>query len=69
MISVKSKKHSKLVTSFRHNGHQPFENQEKYWLPAMTDVKLLNNDYLPFKSTISSNMDSTSSDKPFTSFK
>ncbi len=53
MISVKSKKYSKLVASYRHNGHQPFENQKKYWLPAMTDVKLLNNDYLPFKSTIS----------------
>lgn len=53
MISVKSKEHSKLVTNYRHNGHQPFENQENYWLPAAVDVKLLKNDYIPFKSTIS----------------
>ena len=53
MISVKNKEHSKLITNYRHNGHQPFENQENYWLPAMTDVKLLKNDYIPFKSTIS----------------
>ena len=53
MISVKNKEYSKLITNYRHNGHQPFENQENYWLPAMTDVKLLKNDYIPFKSTIS----------------
>ena len=53
MISVKNKDHSKIITNYRHNGHQPFENQKNYWLPAMTDVKLLKRDYFPFKSTIS----------------
>ena len=53
MISVKNKDYSKIITNYRHNGHQPFENQENYWLPAMTDVKLLKGNYFPFKSTIS----------------
>lgn len=53
MISVKNKNYSKIITNYRHNGHQPFENQDNYWLPAMTDVKLLKSDYFPFKSTIS----------------
>lgn len=53
MISVKNKDYSKIITNYRHNGHQPFENQKNYWLPAMTDVKLLKRDYFPFKSTMS----------------
>tara|TARA_B100001063_G_scaffold238952_1_gene261806 strand:- start:5174 stop:6352 length:1179 start_codon:yes stop_codon:yes gene_type:complete len=53
MISVKSKEYSRLIPNYRHNGHQPFENKENYWLPAMVDVKLHNEGYFPFKSTIS----------------
>jgi len=53
MIAVRDKDLSKIITNYRHNGHQPFENQGNYWLPAMTDVKLLKRDYFPFKSTIS----------------
>jgi len=39
-IAVKDKKIAKLIPQLRHNGHCAFENQKKYWLPAMINVDI-----------------------------
>jgi dTDP-4-amino-4,6-dideoxygalactose transaminase len=39
MLVVKDPLHASLVPLLRHNGHKPFEFEQKhYWLPAMGDV-------------------------------
>jgi len=52
MISVANQEFVEKIKNYRHNGHTPFLNQSEYWLPAMVDVKLVDENVIPFKSTI-----------------
>jgi dTDP-4-amino-4,6-dideoxygalactose transaminase len=52
MITVKSKNQSLKVPSIRLNGHVQYPNKNYYWLPAMTNVDEILQDYWPFKSTM-----------------
>ncbi len=52
MISVANQEFVEKIKNYRHNGHEPFLKQSEYWLPAMVDVKLLDDNIIPFKSTI-----------------
>ncbi len=52
MISVKDEKLLDKIELYRHNGHCSFENQSEYWLPAMTNVKYVSQNFIPFKSTL-----------------
>jgi len=52
MISVNNENFFEKIKNFRHNGHTPFLNQTEYWLPAMVDVKLIDKNVIPFKSTL-----------------
>lgn len=38
VLRVASAKEAKVLPRLRHNGHVPFENQERYWQPAMVNV-------------------------------
>lgn len=38
MLLVNNKKFQKYIPGLRHNGHRPYKNKKKYWLPAMVDV-------------------------------
>lgn len=39
-LTVKSEEFAKLVPGLRHNGVRPFDSQENYWTPAMSNVDL-----------------------------
>ncbi|MBI3395545.1 MAG: DegT/DnrJ/EryC1/StrS family aminotransferase [Spirochaetia bacterium] len=38
VLRVKDPALAKLVPGLRHNGHVPFRDQSRYWVPAMTNV-------------------------------
>ena len=40
MIVVKDDEVAKKIKGLRHNGAQPFKDQECYWKPAMTNIAL-----------------------------
>lgn len=52
MLAVKDAGLDKKIRALRLNGHLPFEDQEKYWLPAMTDVTDQSDNSWPMKATI-----------------
>ena len=39
-IAVKNRRIAELIPQLRHNGHISYNNQESYWLPAMTNVSI-----------------------------
>ena len=39
-LTVKSEELAKLVPGLRHNGIRPYESQEHYWIPAMSNVDI-----------------------------
>ena len=39
-LAVKSDKFARLIPGLRHNGVRPFDSQENYWTPAMSNVDL-----------------------------
>ena len=53
MICTNNNDFIEKIKLYRHNGHKPFENSTDYWLPAMTDVCEVSNDFIPMKSTMS----------------
>jgi len=53
MISVGDINFVSKIKNLRHNGHESFSNQTEYWRPAMVDVKLIDKNQIPFKSTMS----------------
>ena len=53
MISTNNNDFIEKIKLYRHNGHKPFENSTDYWLPPMTDVCEVSNDFIPMKSTMS----------------
>ena len=52
MLAVRETALDKKVRALRLNGHLPFQDQEKYWLPAMTDVTNQTDNSWPMKTTI-----------------
>lgn len=53
MIAVKNKNLAAKVPGLRLNGHSPFKDKIKFWLPAMTNVQEDIEGIWPFKSTMS----------------
>jgi dTDP-4-amino-4,6-dideoxygalactose transaminase len=53
MIAVQDADMAKKIPGLRLNGHRPYLGQEKYWLPAMTDLGVDMDGAWPMKSTMS----------------
>lgn len=53
MISASSDEISEKIPGLRLNGHASFKNQDRYWLPAMTNVDIDIDGIWPIKSTMS----------------
>ena len=52
MLVISDKLLDERVRALRLNGHLPFSNQDKYWLPAMSDVTNQSLTSWPMKATI-----------------
>ena len=52
MLAVAEESLDSRVRALRLNGHLAFENQQKYWLPAMTDVTNQSKNAWPMKATL-----------------
>lgn len=52
MIVVKNNSHAKHVKGLRLNGHAPFNSNDEYWLPAMSNVDEDIVDVWPIKSSM-----------------
>ena len=52
VLTVKSEELAKLVLGLRHNGIRPYESQEHYWIPAMSNVDIDIESVWPFNFCI-----------------